>query len=315
MSNFRKLLTKEDPMHLHKTLGLLALSNFIYRLYLLLFYGTMRLHTPLAIGMTAVHGALSVSSLVFHIPQKRHATLPMIYPEFRLHSILFGLRSVVCCFIEYYCPVVHLALYSKMGVCFLTMMIADWVTTKHAAPGDTTMRAMPFAETIPDDDRAKITRFHSDQQISATLYMLCTIDTAFSPLLAIQLAAFLMTLVRKNIIASNTWHLVYSWSLLVNVFTFRRMTLSQMMLVFVGQLLFSAWRMQLRLNKYVGWSLVFAIVALIDWSWLDDEGYTQVSGWFSYGLIATYLVKNVYATRRLYKPRSGSVGGGGGGGG
>ena len=196
-----------------------------------------------------------------------------------------------------------------MGVCFLTMMMADWVTTKHATPGDTTMRAMPFVETISDADRTKITRFHSNQQLSATLYMLCNIDTAFSPLLAIQLAAFLMTLVRKNIISPNTWHLVYSWSLMVNVFAIRGMTLSQIVRVTAGTMLFSAWRMQLRLNKYVGWSLVFAIFALIDWSWLDDEGYTQVSGWFSYGFIATYLVKNVYATRRLYMPRVDRVSG------
>jgi len=309
--NFRKLLTKEDPMHVHKTFGLLALFHFIYRFFLLLSYGTMHLNTPLAIGMMAVHGALSVSSLVFHIPQKRHATLPMIYPEFRLHSILFGLRSVVCCFVEYYCPVAHLALYCKMGVCFLTMMMADWVTTKHAAPGDTTMRAMPFGETIPHDDRTKITRFHSNQQTSATLLMLCNLDTAFSPLLAIQLAAFLMTLVRKNIISPNTWHLVYSWSLMVNVFTLRTMTSSQIVLVNVGIRLFRTWRMQLRLNKYVGWSLVFAMIALIDWSWIDDEAYAQVGGWLSHGLIAYYLAKSVYATRRLYRNRLARTMGGG----
>jgi len=300
-SNVRKLITKEDPMHLHKTLGFLSMLHFIYRFTLLLRYGTMRLDTPLAVGMMAVHGALSVSSLVFPIPQKRHATLPMIYPEFRLHSILFGLRSVICCLVEYYCPV-HLRLYSKMGVCWLSMMLADWVTAQHAVPGDTTMRAMPFAETVPVEDRARITRFHSNQQTSATMFMLCNLDTAFSPLLAIQLAAFLMTLVRKNIIAPNTWHLVYSWSLMVNIFTFRTIAISHLVQVFLGIRFFRTWRMRWRQNKYVGWSLVFAIIAGLDWSWLDDDAYSHVGRWLSNGLIAAYLVKNVHATKRLYKP-------------
>ena len=304
-SNFRKLLTKEDPMHLHKTIGILALVNYFYRFYLLFFYGTMRLHTPLALGMTAVHGALSVSSLVFHIPQKRHATLPMIYPEFRLHSIVFGLRSVLCCFIEHYCPAYY-KLHCKMGVCFVTMAVADWVTKRHAAPGDTTMRAMPFAASIPDNDRTKITRFHSNQQTTATLFMLWNMESAFSPLFAIQLAALLMTLVRKGIISPNTWHLVYSMSLMVNIFTINTFTVSQLLLTLLGTWLFRVWRMQLRLNKYAGWSLAFANIALFDWRWLDyvalpgNLPVIQVGGWLSNGLIASYLAKNMYATRRLW---------------
>jgi len=41
-------------------------------------------------------------------------------------------------------------------------------------------------------------------QILATLFMLGNINTSFTPLLAIQLAAFLMTLVIKSIIGENT---------------------------------------------------------------------------------------------------------------
>jgi hypothetical protein len=304
-SNLRKLFTKEDPIHIHKTLGLLALFNFIYRFYLLLFYGTMRLNAPLALGMTAVHGVLSISSLVFHIPQKRHATLPMIYPEFRLHSILFGLRSVACCFVEHYTPV-SLKLYCKMLVCFLTMMLADVVTRRHATHGDTTMRGMPFAESLPEHECAKITRFHSRQQIHATIFMLWSMETAFSPLLAIQLAAFLMTLVRKGIISPNTWHVVYACTLMVNVFSFRTLPVSQLLLTVLATWTFRVWRMHLRLNKYAGWSLVFAVIVLHesqhDWSWLDNNTNAQICRWLSNGLIASYLARGAYAVRRLYMP-------------
>jgi hypothetical protein len=302
-SSLCKLFTKEDPMHLHKTLGLLVLSNFIYRFYLLFFYGTMRLNTPIALGMSVMHGALSISSLVFHIPQKRHATLPMIYPEFRFHSILFGLRSVACCFVEHYTPV-YLKLYCKGLVCFLTMMLADMVTMRHAAPGDTTMRGMPFAESIPEHECAKITRFHSRQQISATIFMLWSMETAFSPLFAIQLAALLMTLVRKGFISPNTWHLLYSWSLMVNVFSLRTLPVSQLLLTLFATWTFRVWRMHLRLNKYAGWSLVFAVIVLCDWTWLDKHTNAQVGWWLSSGLVASYLLKNLYAVRCLYMPEA-----------
>ena len=100
MTALQKLFTKEDPVHIHKTLGIVSLLHFFYRFYLLFYHGSMFLNSHLDVGMVSLHGCLSVSSLAFHIPKKRHSTLPMIYPEFRLHSILFGLRSVVCCIIE-----------------------------------------------------------------------------------------------------------------------------------------------------------------------------------------------------------------------
>jgi hypothetical protein len=228
-TNLHKLVTKEDPTHFHKLLGLFSLANYIYRYYLLLCYGSMFLHTPIDLALVGMHGLLSVSSLIFHIPKKRHASLPMIYPEFRLHSIAFGLRSVVCCFIDYYGG--EYKLYGKMVACFVTMMVADTITKIYAEPGDTTMRAMPYAETTSAKDMQKITRFHSHQQVTATIYMLLNIDAAFSPLFAIQFAAFLMTLVRKSIIKPNTWHLLYSWALIINVFILRGLTLSQVALI------------------------------------------------------------------------------------
>ena len=35
-----------------------------------------------------MHGALSCSSLLFHISATRNPVKPIIYPEFRMHSIL-----------------------------------------------------------------------------------------------------------------------------------------------------------------------------------------------------------------------------------
>jgi hypothetical protein len=256
----------------------------------------MFLNTPIDLALIGMHGLLSVSSLIFHIPRKRHAKLPMIYPEFRLHSIAFGLRSVVCCFIDYYGG--EYKLYYKMGACFGTMMIADVITKQYAEPGDTTMRAMPYSENTHEEHIRKITKFHSNQQVTATIFMLLNMDSAFSPLCAIQLAAFLMTMVRKSIINPNTWHLLYSWALMTNIFTIKTMTLSQVGVMFIGVQIFRLLRMRMRMNKYIGWSIIFAIFQLLNLKFIDDFAYAQV---MIRSLTAIYLIKNIYTTRALYK--------------
>jgi hypothetical protein len=294
-TNLHKLVTKEDPTYVHKLFGLISLLNYAYRYYLLIVYGSMFLNTKFDLGLIALHGCLSVSSLIFHIPRKRHNKMPMIYPEFRLHSIVFGLRSVACCFIDFYC--LNYKVYYKMGTCFGTMVIADIITKIYAEPGNTTMRAMPYSENTPKDAINNITRFHSNQQVSATMYMLCNIDSAFSPLFAIQFAAFLMTLVRKSIIRPNTWHLLYSLSLMINVFVFYTFTLSQVTKVFIGIQLFRTLRMKFRMNKYLAWTLTFGIFSALDLKQIDSYIHAQ---FIIQILMAAYLIKNIFATRNLY---------------
>lgn len=270
---FHKLVTKEDPQFIHKFLGLISFCNFVYRYYLLLSYGEMMLTSPIDIWLITCHGALSASSLIFHIPKKRHATLPMIYPEFRLHSIAFGLRSVACCFVDYYGN--EYKLYYKMAVCLGTMAIADTITKAHAEPGDTTMRAMPFASSTSIAERNKITRFHSNSQIFATLLMLYNMETAFSPLFAIQIAAFLMTLVRKGFIRPNTWHILYSLALMINVFTSLTLQPSELITICIAKYMFSYMRFQMKMNKYIGWLMIFALIRMVNIRFIDkyDNGH------------------------------------------
>lgn len=295
--NIHKLVTKEDPYFIHKLFGLISLCNFIYRYYLLFAYGNMMFDTQIDMFMIAIHACLSLSSLIFHIPRKRHATLPMIYPEFRLHSILFGMRSIVCCFIEYYSDNYN-KLYMKMSICFITMIIADYITKNYAEPGDTTMRAMPFAERIPDDYAKIITKYHSNSQVFATLMMLYNIVTAFSPLFAIQIAAFLMTLVRKNIIKPNTWHIVYSFSLMINIFTINDLKTSDWIIICLFKYLFSYMRMNLRINKYIGWMIIFFLHRIIDLTFIDL--YDNLKYPIQVFMILYYLVVNIYIVSPLF---------------
>lgn len=282
-----KLVTKEDPYFIHKILCVISFCNFVYRYYLLLSYGQMMMTSPIDIALITCHGALSASSLIFHIPKKRHAALPMIYPEFRLHSIAFGLRSVVCCFIDYYGN--EYKLYYKMAACIGTMVVADAITKAHAEPGDTTMRAMPFALSTTVQERNKITRFHSNSQIFATLFMLYNMETAFSPLFAIQIAAFLMTMVRKGLINPNTWHILYSLALMINVFTDVTLQPSELIAICIAKYMFSYMRFQMHVNKYIGWLTIFGLIRILNISFIDKydtENYTRDA------MILYYLIQN-----------------------
>ena len=107
--NLHKLNTKEDSTYLHKYLGGICLCNFVYRFGIYFIYGNMNLNNNFALTLIGTHGLLSISSLIFHIPSIRNPSKPMIYPEFRLHSIIFAIRSVFICYQYYYqhCPIYY----------------------------------------------------------------------------------------------------------------------------------------------------------------------------------------------------------------
>lgn len=267
VQNIYKLKTKEDPTHFHKTLGLVCLFNFIYRFYLLFVSGSMNLNNSGGVGMVVVHGLLSGSSLIFHIPSSRNRAAPMIYPEFRLHSIIFAMRSVACFLITYY----KMHLFYKFGVCYSTMLLADGVTyyivkkpkffaSLKTVESGTTMRDMPFDSRISEEEQKQISLAQSANQIGATLYMFGNLDSCFSPLLAIQLAAFLMTLVRKSIITSNMWHISYNISLWSGIFVFNSFSPSFIVEMIASFYIFKTWRFGMRGNKYIGWTMVFAFI-------------------------------------------------------
>ena len=265
--NSHKLITKEDPLHIHKSLGFICLANYAYRYYLLIRHGSMDLNNSNAAILILCHATLSCSSLVFHIPASRNKTAPMIYPEYRLHSILFVLRSVVC----YFLTLFEYSIEYKFATCYATMLLADFVTAMYKLPEtpmNTTMRNMPFDKRIGEDEQQQIILMQSSQQIGATLYMFGNLDSCFSPMFAIQIAAVLMTLVRKSVIDSNMWHLVYNFSLWINVLCFYSIPIGYLCAEVTLFQVFYYWRFssvknQPRVfvgNKYVGWTIVFALL-------------------------------------------------------
>jgi len=297
--NIHKLITKEDNSHIHKIFGTISLCNYIYRFCLLFMYGNMYLQSPYSLYLIILHGILSLSSLIFHIPKLRHKGSPMIYPEFRLHSIIFALRSVMCCILDYN----HFHVLFKMFVCILTILSADIITYYYK--DGSTMRNMPFDENIKNEDQIMITNMYSNSQIAATLFMLGNSTTAFTPMFAIQIAAFLMTLVRKNIIKANTWHVVYALSLWINIFSYITIDKAWVIMQLCSYFLFIIIRFNYRLNKYATWSIVFTMYIMAeDHNIRDNINYfiyvNHADVIFNIVIITFYLTTSFITAKSLF---------------
>jgi hypothetical protein len=177
---------------------------------------------------------------------------------------------------------------------------------------NTTMRNMPFDSRIGEEEQQQIIMMQSSQQIGATLFMFGNLDSCFSPMFAIQIAAFLMTLVRKSIIDSNAWHLVYNISLWMNVMCFYSMPIGYLFANVALFQVFYYWRFsnmknQPRVfvgNKYIGWTIVFALLYYYQ-TIRFDEKITLIL--YQYGgekvvrsvTIAGYLITQMYKSKGL----------------
>ena len=89
-----QLFTREDKFNFHKTLDFACLLSYVVR-FAHVGPRDMLFGADGGTAVTiAVHTLLSVSSLVFRIPTKRIAGGYRIWPEYRLHSIIFACRSL-----------------------------------------------------------------------------------------------------------------------------------------------------------------------------------------------------------------------------
>jgi hypothetical protein len=297
VENLHKLVTREDPIHLHKALGLACLFNFVYRLFLLFSQGTMFLDTPSGIVSVGLHGLLSVSSLIFHIPQNRVNGKPMIYPEMRAHTIVFTLRSVLSCFSYYY----GFSQFTRMCIIFLTMISADSVTlfyNQDNANG-TTIRNMPYDKRVTEETKNSVKLMNSNMQIGATLFMLGNIESAFLPMLAIQIAALLSTLVRKSIISANMWHIIYAMSLWVNiVLYYNSLPINYIIIQVVCYNLYKRIFFPNRTNKYFNWFIICGLFAL--YNHIQFYPFNEFGHYIRLPLIFYFLVDQIQKTKGLF---------------
>lgn len=282
--NLYKLNTHEDKFHLHKILGVLALSNFIFRFSSYFIYGDMRFDIlPHSI---LIHLLLPISSLIFKISSKRHESLAIIYPELRLHSIIFTARSVICYYLYYY----NQPLYYRMIVCILTNISADIVTM--LCGQKSTIRGVNM-EHLNEKEERSLKISYSVSQILATLLMLSRMDNIFFVLFPIQYAAFGMTLVKKGIINSKIYNELYAWSLLLGYLFILDDTFS--IVVFgISHNILSHLRLKCNMNKYLMWITYFLFYNNIYRMYIPDNMI------FNYVVILGYVIKRSLKIYRLF---------------
>jgi len=136
----KKLFTIEDPIYLHKTLGLMSLISFVYRyFYVFPMTGTLGFNGSWFDHLTmALHMALSSSSLIFHVLPHRILKRPLvIWNEYRLHAIIFTLRSVSVYLFGLYYPYQNME-YDNIVLFTFVMahhLVVDEIT-RRVGPGD-----------------------------------------------------------------------------------------------------------------------------------------------------------------------------------
>lgn len=275
--NIPKLFTHEDPLHIHKLLGISSLIHYAYRAYLSyvstnhsMSFDPTKWHT---LALIVMHVLLSTTSLVFTIPRNRVRKLPMIWPEFRLHSIVFAYRSLlamICFWLNAKTGMV-LFHYARGIILLLTLASADLVTLYYKnhdmlLPGETTMRSMPFPEGTNPTLIRTTNLYYSISQVLATMNIIFTsnMNRPFAVLFPIQLAAFLMTLVRKSILTSGEWHVMYAGALGLNYVYAVVATTDNSGLISMPMYLFLAstfiiLRFRYHVNKYILWSGIVSI--------------------------------------------------------
>lgn len=217
------LISNHDPYHVHKILGLLALLHYTYRFTLLFIYGDAFPRTSESVSTqvigVAIHGLLSWSSLLLPLPSRRNFSKPLIWPEFRLHSITFATRHVVATILtllDLWPPEDKYLLHGAARAVLLLGAIeaASKITNHYGDRAMRTTNSMPYPNTVGQEQRSPIKKSYALAQFAATAVCLSPdASLNFCPLLAIQMAPLMMTLVRKGKVTAGTYHRVYAISL------------------------------------------------------------------------------------------------------
>ena len=203
---YRRLFTHEDFPHnvfgIHKFLGIGVLLHYIYRFALTVVKADMGFTASWqTAALLSMHALLSLSSMIFKIPKKRIVEGSRIWPEYRLHSIIFACRSLACMALVWVEQRFQLppAYEWNIAIVIATIVAADIASwSVGEASRSSTIRDL--------DAPPALQYFFSVMQFHATAGCLLGIrlySTQFCYVWVIQFTAFLMTLRRKNLAPHN----------------------------------------------------------------------------------------------------------------
>ena len=291
----RQLVTHEDRLHLHKTLGMACLLSFAWR-YAHIGSSDMgfRSHPHLTVPTLLLHLALTASSFEFQIPKKRILDGTRIWPEYRLHAMVFLCRSVAVIALYWYEEQYNLPRYHDVN--FLIVLAAMAAADLCSASVGTQYRS----NSVRDIDLHPVVKyFFSVMQFYATAGFLMGMRRytfIFLSVMVVQMTPFLGTLRRKNLISAQLGAFLYGLflvtSTVISVHFSPGGTMTQIRCTACFGFAAAFWRLfplphSLRLlqNKYLLWTVV-ALVMRHMRPHFEEYTESQVTAAFRLGLIA-----------------------------
>jgi hypothetical protein len=245
--------------------------------------------SPATLGVIVMHTLLSVSSLIFKIPTKRVASGYRIWPEYRLHSIMFALRSLAGMLLTWYeLSSGHEPNYLlNVAIVFATLAAADlssaWVGPQNRSSTSRELEAGPETHF-----------FFSAMQFHATMGCMLGVrrfSIQFLYVWIIQFNAFLMTIRRKNLVPHNplvaTYGAMLVFGFIVASYEHQRFGLFAMVNT-LGNLA-AVLRMYFAMPKYLLWALMAVLTQLGRAS--VEQNSPHAAYWpFAYGASVVALV-------------------------
>lgn len=297
-----KLKTKEDPLHIHKTLGILSVCSFIYRYaYVYNQLGNLGFDGDWFDWATMVlHTLLAFSSIIFRVPSKRIDKKPMIiYEEYRQHAMVFTHR----CFAVYAAAILWEFFYPGQNRPFVLIplivcahhVLVDDITRRHGS-GNTAVRAQ--------SKKLKTSSFYKRVGYLYSFYQFLALASHLSPsdrvadcgynaIIAIQSSAFMMTLYRKRIIRGRTHMVIYSACLVVSAYHAINILGAGMtflsMLTFMGRINFPR-KYSTGLDKYILWTIYLLAVAYV-LPTMPSFGEIKIPAKLSFGTVAGLMAQ------------------------
>jgi hypothetical protein len=204
----QQLITKEDPLNIHKTLGILCLCSFIWR-YAHVGNSDMGFisHPQYTIPTVLLHFLLTATAFSFKIPNRRIKDGTRIWPEYRMHAMVFLCRSLAVISMYWYEDRYQLPRWYDFNlfVVIASMLAADLCSA--SVGKDTQSNSIRDLDTHP-----AVKYFFSVMQFLATNGFLMGYRRYTFPFLAVmvvQLTPFLGTLRRKNLLGRHLGAILY----------------------------------------------------------------------------------------------------------
>ena len=269
----KQLVTKDDPFHVHKTLGTLCLASYAIRFSQFspkesdMAFGTYPVYT---LPTLMLHMLLNLSSFKFKIPPKRISSGYRIWPEYRIHSLIFLMRSLASMGLTWYESTYNLPPDYRWNLVIVlaTMAAADYGS--HISG-----HRSGFARQL--DVQPAVKYFFSGMQFGATaisLHGIRRFSLHYIFCMIIQCNAFLMTIRRKNLATHNVLVGLYgimliTGFLLANIELIRH-PLQQLFLIASSSALATSIRLGPKVtflkplqNKYILWSVIWCLMQMV----------------------------------------------------